>query len=227
MTKQFDISDRNRVRRVAKRGAYDHKIVFEVIDAAPIGHVAIEDKSHGGVAVIPMFHSRMEDYVIFHGATTSRLMTCLASGALVSISFAMVDGLVLAKSLFHHSMNYRSAVVFGRGQMVHHDEERLSALKSLSDKILPGRWEDARGPSEQEMKATAVVKVKIESASAKIRTGGPIDDPEDVKLPIWSGVIPVETRFTNPVADENSNGLVTPDYLAQIVSRQAATQNRP
>lgn len=212
MNKSFEANERNRVRRVAKRGAYDFETVFSVIDAAPIGHVAISDNDLG-LTVIPMLHSRMEDSLVFHGATTSRLMVCLGSGEPISVSFAIVDGLVLAKSLFHHSMNYRSAVVFGTGHLVRDESERMAALKSISDKIMPGRWEDARQPSDKEMKATAIVKLKIESASAKIRTGPPNDDTEDHLLKFWSGVVPFETRMLAPVADEHSQEIEIPEYL--------------
>jgi len=212
MPEQFEINDRNRVRRVAKRGEYDHAAVFQVIDAAPLGHVSINDQQQGLIA-IPMLHARMEDRLIFHGATTSRLMQHLGSGAPCCVSFAMVDGLVLAKSLFHHSMNYRSAVVFGCGQLVNDEPERLNALKAISDKLLPGRWEDARQPNAKEMKATAIVSLKIESASAKIRSGPPSDDPEDIELPIWSGVVPCQVQTQTPIADEHSQKIALPDYL--------------
>ena len=214
MSETFELTDRNRVRRVAKRGLYDKESVFAVIDAAWIGHVAIKDLDEQGVTVIPMLHARMNDTLVFHGATSSRLMKYLGSGQPIAVSFAMVDGLVLAKSLFHHSMNYRSAVVFGTGGLLEDESEKLAALQAISDKIMPGRWEDARGPNEQEMKATAVVQVQIESASAKVRTGGPIDDPADLELPVWSGVVPIESNLMKPWADEHSQQTTLPGYLA-------------
>ncbi len=220
MTDAYEITDRNRVRRVARRGIYDRDQVHTIIDAALVAHVGILQGESGGVTVIPMFHARMDDCVVFHGARSSRLMRYLSSGQPVCLSFALMDGLVLAKSLFHHSMNYRSAVVFGRGSLLDDERRQLEALKALSDKVLPGRWEDARGPNDREMSATAVVAVQIESASAKIRTGDPVDDAEDFALPVWSGVVPLDRRFTDPLADEHSVNLPLPDYLAGFLKRQ-------
>lgn len=213
MTQKFEVSDHNRVRRVARRGIYDRETVFKIIDAAPVGHVGINDRQHG-LTLIPMLHARMDDHLVFHGATTSRLMQLLASGDPVCVSFTLVDGLVLAKSLFHHSMNYRSAVVFGTGRLSKDESEKMEALKAISDKLLPGRWEDARQPNAREMKATAIAMVKIESASAKVREGNPVDDPEDLDFPCWSGVVPIESRWLPPVADSNSTGVEIPDYLS-------------
>lgn len=220
MTDSYQVTDRNQVRRVAKRAVYDRDQVHAVIDAAWIGHVAITGSPgspDGSVTVIPMFHARMDDCLVFHGARSSRLMKYLASGDPVSVSFALVDGLVLAKSLFHHSMNYRSAVVFGRGQIVEELNEQLAALKVMSDKVMPGRWEDARAPSAKEMSATAVVKVKIESASAKIRTGDPVDDADDYELSVWSGVLPIRSVFADPVCDQHSREIPVPGYVRQMV----------
>ena len=212
MKNEYEKTDRNRVRRVAKRALYDHEAVHQVIDAAWVGHIAFADKEHG-VTTIPMLHARIDQALIFHGARSSRLMKFLSSGQPLSVSFCMVDGLVLAKSLFHHSMNYRSAVVFGTGELVEDEEEQIAALKAISDKIMPERWDDARQPNAKEMSATAVVRMNIESASAKIREGAPSDDKEDLELPIWSGVLPIEESLGKPQADEHSQKLEVPKYL--------------
>jgi len=213
MPPSFDVTQLNQVKRVPKRGSYDHETVFSVIDAAWIGHVGILSPPGGAVTVIPMLHARLDDCLIFHGARSSRLMKYLASGEPLSISFAITDGLVLAKSLFHHSMNYRSAVVFGTGKSVEGETEINNALKAISDKIMPGRWEDARQPNDKELSATEVVKVKIKSASAKIRTGDPMDDEADLELPFWSGVIPIHSQIGQPMTDQNSTELPVPDYI--------------
>ena len=223
MGKQFATTDLNQVKRVPKRGAYDHETVFRVIDAAWMGHVGILNPN-GGVTVIPMLHARMDDSLIFHGAKSSRLMKYLGSGDPVSVSFGMVDGLVLAKSLFHHSMNYRSAVVFGTGQLINDADEVLTALNAISEKIMPGRWDDAREPSKKELSATAVVKLQIESASAKIRTGDPIDDEDDFSLPVWSGVLPIHSSFGRPITDANSDGIEVPEYFDSHTSRYNQTE---
>lgn len=216
---EYSPTDRNRVRRVAKRGIYDYESVHRVIDAAWVGHIAFADAEHG-VTTIPMLHARMGQALIFHGARSSRLMKFLASGQPVSVSFCLVDGLVLAKSLFHHSMNYRSAVVFGRGELIEDESEQIAALKAISDKLLVGRWEDAREPNAKEMSATAVVRISIESASAKIRTGGPADDAEDQLLPIWSGVLPIHESIGEAKADKFSLGIDLPGYLQKPSCRE-------
>jgi nitroimidazol reductase NimA-like FMN-containing flavoprotein (pyridoxamine 5'-phosphate oxidase superfamily) len=223
MREKFETTERNLVKRVPKRGVYDHETVFQIIDAAWMGHVGILSPQ-GGVTVIPMLHARIEDSLIFHGANSSRLMKYLCSGEPVSVSFAMVDGLVLAKSLFHHSMNYRSAVVFGTGRLLSERTEVLAALNTISDKIMPGRWDDARQPSEKELSATSVVKLQIESASAKIRTGDPVDDEADLALPVWSGVLPIRSSFGQPLADSHSQRVDIPDYFESFTTAYDQTE---
>ena len=215
----FSVSELNRVRRVAKRGVYDRQTIYQIIDATLIGHVGINDSQQQRVAVIPMFHARMDDAILLHGAQTSRLMENLASEEPVCVCFSLVDGIVLAKSLFHHSMNYRSAVVFGTGSELIEHSDRIAALKQLSDKIMPGRWDDARQPNEQELKATKVVKIEIESASAKIRTGGPVEEPEDEELTVWSGVLPLKTSAAVAQTDELSQGIDFPEYIQDFARR--------
>jgi nitroimidazol reductase NimA-like FMN-containing flavoprotein (pyridoxamine 5'-phosphate oxidase superfamily) len=213
MSKSFDVTPLNQVKRVPNRGSYDHETVFKIIDAAWIGHVGILSPPNGALTVIPMLHARLDDCLIFHGARSSRMMKCLASGERLCVSFAITDGLVLAKSLFHHSMNYRSAVTFGTGKSIGDEAEIINALKAISDKIMPGRWDDARQPSEKELSATEVVKVSIDSASAKIRTGDPVDDEIDLELPYWSGVIPIHEQIGKPITDQSSTNLPVPDYI--------------
>ncbi len=213
MSDPFEVSPINQVKRIPKRAKYDRKSVFDVIDAAWVGHVGILDDRSQGVAVIPMLHARIDDTLIFHGANSSRLMNYLAGGQPICVTFSLVDGLVLAKSLFHHSMNYRSAVVFGTGCLLEDKSENIAALKAISDKVMPGRWDDARQPSTKELAATAVVSMKIETASAKIRTGNPVEEPEDLPLPVWSGIVPIESTFGTPITDPNSEKLPIPEYV--------------
>ncbi|MFK7766471.1 MAG: pyridoxamine 5'-phosphate oxidase family protein [Mariniblastus sp.] len=212
----FEVTNVNQVKRVPKRGHYDRKTVFEIIDRAWIGHVGILNFHNEGVAVIPMLHARMGDSLIFHGANSSRLMKYLSSGQSVSVSFAMVDGLVLAKSLFHHSMNYRSAVVFGTGKLLTDRSDVLAALKAISDKVMPGRWDDARQPNEKEMSATAVVALQIESASAKIRTGDPSDDEADLDFPAWTGIVPIVSTIGESITDPKSADIQHPGYIDEF-----------
>ncbi len=211
-SKNYEKTQRNTIQRVAKRADYDRETVHRLFDQAWFCHVGFVGEF--GPTNIPMFHTRIDDQIIFHGATTSRLMKLLGSGAPVCLSVAMVDGLVLARSLFHHSLNYRSAVAFGVGKIIVEPELRTAAFKAIADKVLPGRWEDARQPNEIESKATTICAVRIESASAKIRTGGPIDDAEDHALDVWAGVIPIEERLLAPIVDPNSQRPIPlPEYM--------------
>jgi nitroimidazol reductase NimA-like FMN-containing flavoprotein (pyridoxamine 5'-phosphate oxidase superfamily) len=213
MSDSFKVSPINQVKRVPKRAKYDHQSVFKVIDAAWIGHIGILDEHSDGVAVIPMLHARIDDTLIFHGANSSRLMKYLSSGQSICVTFSLVDGLVLAKSLFHHSMNYRSAVVLGTGRLLDDPTEISAALNAISDKVMPGRRDDARQPNAKELAATAVVSVKIDRASAKIRDGDPADDPEDLSLPVWSGIVPIKSNFGKPICDQHSKTLPVPEYV--------------
>jgi nitroimidazol reductase NimA-like FMN-containing flavoprotein (pyridoxamine 5'-phosphate oxidase superfamily) len=198
---EFPQTPRNRVRRLPERGSYAAESIYAVIDAALICHVAlIED---GLPVSIPTLHARSGERIYLHGSPGSRLVRHLRNGGQVSLSFALVDGLVAAKSVFHHSLNYRSAVVFGRGSIVEGREALLEGLRAFTEKILPGRWDEARRPSEEELRVTALAQVSIESASAKQRSGGPKDDEADLALPVWNGVIPLRAAAGLPQAESD------------------------
>jgi hypothetical protein len=185
----FTQTDRNRVRRLPDRGRYDRETIYAILDEALVCHVGfVQD---GQPFVIPTLHARVGDALLLHGATTSRLLRHIAAGGEVSVAATLVDGLVLARSVFHHSVNYRSVVLFGKGELVEGDAGKLAALEAFTEKLLPGRWAEARPPNAAELKATAVIRIAIEEASAKVRTGGPKDDPEDLTLDVWAGVIPI------------------------------------
>lgn len=196
---QFTKTERNTVKRVPKRGHYDKATVYQVLDAGFIAHVGFS--IDGQPFVIPTAYGRKGDQLYLHGATTSRMIQHLQEGAPVCLTVTFVDGVVLARSVFHHSVNYRSAVVFGKARLATADE-KMEALEVVTDQIHKGRWQEARLPNAKEMKATAVLVVEIEQASAKIRTGGPSDDKEDYELPIWAGVIPMNTVYGKPIADD-------------------------
>ena len=213
----YEKTSRNTVRQVAKRAEYDRETVFGILDENLIGHVGLV--SAEGPTVVPMLFARRDDQLLFHGATKSRLMQMLCGGSPLSISVTSLDGLVLAKSLFHHSMNYRSVCVFGTGFEINEPNEKLDALKSISDKVMPGRWGDARLPNAQEMKATSVAAVQIESASAKVRSGGPSDDKEDAELSVWAGTLPIKQIMTPPIDAELSATLICPDYVNHWISK--------
>jgi hypothetical protein len=196
---EFPIIDLNRVRRVPKRGQYDKDTIYRILDEGLVCHVGLVED--GQPVVIPMNYARRDDTVILHGAPASRLLKYVQAGRPVCVTVTLLDGLVLARSVYHHSMNYRSVVVFGRGRLIEAEQEKLAALEVLTEHILPGRWQDARRPNRQELDATAVVSVAIETASAKVRTGPPADDEDDYQLPVWAGVLPIQQQALTPVND--------------------------
>lgn len=218
---RFEKTKQNTIQRVPKRGVYDRETIYRLFDQAWFCHVGMAGEF--GPTNIPMFHTRIDDQILFHGATTSRLMKELASGSPVCLSVAMVDGLVLARSLFHHSLNYRSAVAFGHGEIVVSEELRTRAFQAIGDKVMPGRGKDARQPNEIESRATMICAVRIESASAKIRTGGPVDDEEDYELDVWAGVIPIQESILSPIDDPKSKRRVpVPDYIQAFYRKMNA-----
>ena len=193
-------SERTRVKRLPKRGAYDRATVDAILDEALICHVGfIVD---GAPVVIPTIHWRQGDLLYVHGSAASRMLRSLRDGVDACVTVTLLDGLVLARSAFHHSMNYRSVVIFGRARAVEEREEKLRALDRLVEHIHPGRGALVRGPNESELRQTLVLALPIEEASAKIRTGGPVDDAEDYALPVWAGVIPIALTRGEPIKDE-------------------------
>jgi uncharacterized protein len=173
---------------------------------------------HGSTVVLPTAYARRDDVVYLHGAAANRMLRTVGSGAPICVTVTLLDGIVLARSAFHHSMNYRSVVLFGNGSVVDDPEEKLDALLAIVDHMAAGRSMDARPPTESELRATAVVRLPIEEASAKVRTGGPIDDEEDLALPIWAGVIPCGLVSGPPVADSGlPSGVVRPSYVVDPV----------
>lgn len=213
--REFEITSRNRVTRVPKRAHYDEATVYAILDAARICHVGLVDE--GQPIVIPMFFARMDDEIVLHGANKGRITRHLESGAPVCITATLLDGLVLARSAFHHSMNYRSVVLFGTGRRLDNEEEIARAVRIITEKVVPGRADDCRPPNPTELKATSLLAIRIESASAKIRTGGPIDDEEDMGLPHWAGVLPIREVIGTPEADPARAQVTSlPEYLARF-----------
>jgi uncharacterized protein len=190
---------RTQVRRLAKRGVYDKGQVHAILDEGFLCHVgfAIDGQPY----VIPTGYARLDDRLYIHGSAASRMLRALEQGVDVCVTVTLVDAFVLARSAFHHSMNYRSVVVLGKARVVTDREEKLAALRHFTNHILPGRWEEVRQPTEQELKSTTVLALPLEEVSAKVRTGSPIDDEEDYALPIWAGVVPIRTQVEQPVAD--------------------------
>ena len=192
-------TDRSKIKRAPKRGYYDKETIYGILDDGQICHIGFIH--HNRPVVIPTIYGRKDDKLYIHGAKVSRLIVELEKGIDISLSVAHVDGLVLARSAFHHSMNYRSVVIFGKAKLVG-DAQKNEALKAISDHLIEGRWEEVRAPNPKELKATKVLEITIEEASAKIRTGGPIDDKEDYEMDVWAGVVPFETNILEPINDE-------------------------
>jgi nitroimidazol reductase NimA-like FMN-containing flavoprotein (pyridoxamine 5'-phosphate oxidase superfamily) len=201
-------SERTTVRRLPKRGSYDRALIHEVLDSALICHVGFV--VDGSPFVIPTIHVRIGDRLYFHGSPASRMLKVLAQGVEVCVTVTIVDGLVLARSAFHHSMNYRSVMVFGTARAVDLAEEKLCVLHALSDHLIRGRWEQVRTPSPAELNATLVLSLPIAEASAKVRTGPPVDDEEDYRLPVWAGVLPLALSAGTPAADPRLDPEINP-----------------
>jgi nitroimidazol reductase NimA-like FMN-containing flavoprotein (pyridoxamine 5'-phosphate oxidase superfamily) len=201
---------RTRVVRESDRGVYDREAVNRILDEAFLCHVGFV--VDGQPYVIPTSYGRDGNVLYIHGSAASRMLRNLDKGIPVCITVTLLDGLVLARSVFNHSMNYRSVVILGTATLIDHPEEKLAALRTLSEHILPQRWDDSRQPNEKELKATSVLRVPIDEFSAKVRVGPPIDDEPDYAFPTWAGVIPLDTRVGAPIRDERCQREF-PEYL--------------
>jgi nitroimidazol reductase NimA-like FMN-containing flavoprotein (pyridoxamine 5'-phosphate oxidase superfamily) len=211
MSSYYNKTRRVTVRRRAGRGKYDRATIDAILDAGKFAHVGIV--SDGQPFVIPMLYARDGDRIYLHGSPLSRLVKTLATGVPMCLTVTLLDGLVLARSAFHSSVNYRSVVILGEGSVVTDRAEKLRALRMIVDHVVPGRADDARGPDDKELKATEVVAISIDEASAKIRTGPPADDAKDYELPVWAGVLPLSLTQGAPVPDERCSSSL-PGYLA-------------
>ncbi len=193
-------SDRVRLRRKRERGSHERAVIDAILDEALIAHLGITGE-HGQPFVIPTLHARSGDVVYLHGSPAGRTLRALDAGAPACLTVSLLDGLVLARAVMHHSANYRSVMLLGEARRVESAAEKLTALEAIVEHIVPGRWAEARTPSENELKATSVLALPIEEASAKIRNGPPQDDEEDYELPVWAGVIPIVTEAREPEPD--------------------------
>jgi len=208
----FAKTDRNRITRLAKRGHYDRATINHILDEALVCHVGFVEQHQP--YVLPINFARLGATIVMHGSKTSRLLTHIAAGHPVCVEVTLVDGLVLARSVFHHSINYRSVVLFGTGHLVEADSDKLAALSAMMEQLIPGRWQAARQPTQQELNATSVVAIPIDHASAKIRRGPPGDDPADAAWPLWAGVLPLQVQALAPVPDTRMPVDVgVPEYL--------------
>jgi uncharacterized protein len=208
----FQPTERTQVKRLPKRGHYDRETVYKILDTAFVCHVGFA--VDGQPFVIPTNFGRARDTLYLHGSAASRMLKTLGAGVPVCVTVTLVDGLVLARSAFHHSVNYRSVVILGMARLVEDQAEKMEALRIFTDHVMKGRWNDVRQPTEQELKATIVLALPLEEVSAKVRTGGPIDDEGDYALPVWAGVLPLETTVKDPIPDaQRKNDLPVPEYL--------------
>jgi uncharacterized protein len=213
----FEITERNRLLRLAKRAAYERDDIWAIVDSGLTCHVAYE--IDGQPYAMPTLHARDGDTILLHGHGTNRSLLHVGEGNRCCITVTHTDGVVLARSIFNHSINYRSAMLYGSGRLLTDPEEKTAALYRFTEKLLPGRWDDVRPMTEQELKATSIVAVEIEQASAKIREGMPKDEPEDQTFPCWAGVIPMRTVIEDPIADEFTSGeMEVPVYLQEWVA---------
>jgi len=211
-------TSRTRVVRESERGVYDREAAYRILDEGFICHVGF--LVDGQPFVIPTSYGRKGANLYIHGSAASRMLRQMKEGVAVCVTVTLLDGLVLARSVFNHSMNYRSVVILGKATLVDDPEEKLTALRLLSEHILPGRWDDARQPNERELKATSVLLVPIEEFSAKVRTGPPVDDAEDLAFPTWAGVLPLEMKVGEAIRDPKLEPVrAVPEYLRNYVRK--------
>jgi len=217
---KFPQTARTTLKRLPERGVYDRELINQILDEGFICHVGFA--VDGQPFVIPTGYARAGDKLFIHGSQASRMLRTLGEGIEVCVTVTLIDGLVLARSAFHHSMNYRSVVVFGRATVVDDKEEKLAALLALSEHMIPGRWADVREPDERELQLTIVLSLPLTEASAKVRTGPPLDDEQDYDLPIWAGLIPLRLAADAPVADPRLSANNEPPEYALKYARPAS-----
>jgi len=210
----MNLTERSKLRRLPARGSHELEAIYKILDAAFLGHIGF--CVDGQPFVIPTLFGREDDTLFIHGSAASRMLRQLEHGVPACITVTHVDGLVLARSAFHHSMNYRSVVAFGTARKIEDSERKMHALEVVSDHLIRGRWDDVREPNEKEMKQTAVLEFTIEEASAKVRTGGPVDDEEDYALPVWAGVLPLSLKAQPAQADPR---LIAETKLPEYIER--------
>jgi nitroimidazol reductase NimA-like FMN-containing flavoprotein (pyridoxamine 5'-phosphate oxidase superfamily) len=213
VSEAFTPSESTRVVREPQRGVYDRETIYEILDEGLVCHVGFS--ADGQPFVIPTLYARIGDAIYFHGSAASRMLRGVSEGSNVCLTVTLTDGIVLARSVFNHSMNYRSVVALGKATLVDAPQEKLEALRAFTEKILPHRWDDARQPNEKELKATSVLRLPLTEASAKVRVGPPEDDAPDYALPVWAGVIPLHTVAGAPIRDERCDlGIPLPVYAS-------------
>jgi uncharacterized protein len=215
MPDSFPVTERTRVLREPHRAVYDRDAIYKILDEAFVCHIGFA--VDGQPFVIPTMFARVGDHLYFHGSAASRMLRGLSSGLPVCVTVTLLDGLVLARSVFNHSMNYRSVVALGHATLIDNPEEKLLALQAFTEKLIPGRWNEARQPNEKELKATSVLKLPLSEVSAKIRIGDVEDYAEDYGFPVWAGVIPLRLVADPPLRDSRCDqAFPTPVYASNF-----------
>ena len=208
----FTPTERTQVHRLPKRGVYDREAVYRILDEGLVCHIGFV--AEGKPVVIPTGYGRRHDMLYIHGSPASRMFRAMAKGAEVCVTVTLVDGVVLARSAFHHSMNYRSVVIFGKATLLEDDAAKREALRVFTEHVAPGRWAEVRQPSEKELHATTVLAIPLEEVSAKVRIGPPLDDEEDYAFPVWAGVLPLDLTPQTPLPDARLlQGIEVPEYV--------------
>jgi len=215
MADQYVVSKQNKVRQLRDKAAYDKETVHAILDSAVLAHVAFVE--NGQPVVVPMLYGREDETLYLHGARKARIIRLLEATGMACLNVTHVDGLVFARSAFNSSMNYRSATVFGPARLVDGEQEKLHALRVITECTMPGRWAELRDPHLNEVKMTGVIAIDIESASAKVSTGMPDDEPEDYDIPVWAGVLPLEARFTTLQTDDRVLDSVVPSAAVRAM----------
>ena len=218
MTDLYPIEKQNKIRQLKRKASYERSVVHGILDTGLFGHVAFSTSA--GPLVVPMIYARSGETIFLHGARKARVVRMLERGERASLNVTLVDGIVLARSSFNSSMNYRSVTVFGQPRLVEGHDEKLAAMRCISEHLMPGRWDELRPSHEREVKMTGVIALPIEEASAKVSTGDPDDEPEDYDIPIWAGVLPITTTTGELVTDGKVAGNVLPSAAV------SALQNR-
>lgn len=208
----FVPTERTTLRRLPKRGEFERAAVYQILDEGFVCHVGFNVE--GQPFVIPTGYARVKDQLYLHGSQASRMLRALSGGLDVCVTVTLIDGLVLARSAFHHSLNYRSVVAFGTATRVEDETEKMEALRAFSEHIVRGRWDEVRLPTANELKGTLVLSLPLVEVSAKVRTGPPLDDDEDYELPIWAGVVPLRLTASAPVADARVQAGIEPPAYA-------------
>lgn len=211
MSEPLTPTERTRVVREPQRGVYNRETIYRILDEGLVCHVGFS--TDGQPFVIPTLYARIGHAVYFHGSAASRMLRGVSEGSNICLTVTLTDGIVLARSVFNHSMNYRSVVALGKATLVDAPQEKLEALRAFTERILPGRWADARQPNEKELKSTSILRLPLTEASAKVRVGPPEDDAPDYALPVWAGVIPLRVAAGAPIRDEKCDlGIPLPAY---------------